>query len=176
MARRTVFLLVGRNLPAADTLHERLTATPELLTTAGLVVPPVSPDDLGRAEIEVLRTHKAVGLRRKDVEGAWARVCRKTWKTKRDALIIVPAFAEATPEQSSLAFDSLSGLRAVVLATAPVDSWSRLVKPGRCHVVSAATEDELLTEITGIALAVRVARLERRLEKLRRRREQPAAA
>lgn len=166
MARRNVFLLVGPEIPVADTLHQQLVESPALLTAAGLVPPPVAADDLSRAGIEILRTHKANGLRRKDVEGTWARVCRKAWKTRRDTLVIVPAFADANPEQAALALDSLAGLRVHVLATAGLDAWARHLKPSRFHVLTASTRDELLAQIEGIAA----------LERLRKKRKQARRA
>ena len=82
----------------------------ETLTLARIAVPDVDPDACVHAAIEIRRTHKAAGLKRKQVEGAWARICRRAYKAKGDCFVSVPGFFDATSEQAALALDSLVGL------------------------------------------------------------------
>ena len=107
----------------------------ETLALARITVPDVEADAFARAAIEIRRTHKAAGLKRKQVEGAWAQVCRRAFKTKGDCFVSVPGFFDATTEQAALALDSLVGLKVVLVVTSGFDveapaAWLSLVKDG----------------------------------------------
>ena len=80
----------------------------EALAVGGVRTPAVDPDGLAHAQVEILRAHRAAGLRRKDVEGAWARVCRRARKAGTDCFVSMPGWFEATPEQAALALDGLA--------------------------------------------------------------------
>lgn len=169
MAKRTVILHVGPHV-ASGSLHAALLAEPAL-AAAGLAVPDVTAGDLRRAELEILRAHTAAGLRRKDVEGAWARVCRKAFRTKSDVVVSVPGFLAATPEQAALALDGLHGLRLHLVVTpdrqldeddvrALLGAWAGAVrKAHRVHVLPVAgrTPAELAREVAGLGSAALVA-------------------
>jgi hypothetical protein len=98
------------------------------------------------AAIEMTRTHKAWGYKRRDVEGTWAGICRRILKAKgtNDFVLSQPLLAEATPEQIDLLVDQLPGLAVHVVLVAPAGDdiaepcarWSRAVrKPERLHVL-----------------------------------------
>ena len=146
MAKRTVYLHVGPAVPGIATPHEALRDHPALVA-AGVALPAVDQEDMDRADVEIRRRHKAVGVRRKDVEGAWAKVCRKAYKPKGDVLVSQPGFLDADPDQVALAVDGLVGMRLHVIVTpdavddemAPVDlvgPWAAYVKrDSRIHVL-----------------------------------------
>jgi hypothetical protein len=168
MAKRLFLLHVGPD--AVD-----VSAMAEALAVGGVRVPDVDADLLARAEVEILRSHRAAGLRRKEVEGSWARVCRRARKSGADCFVSVPGWFDATPEQAALALDGLSDFRVVVVATsgfaAPPRTWLSQVKEGRSHVLPAHLGDELLAaQVARIALMEEEARLDRRLAKVSRRR------
>src|SRR5690349_4896285 len=168
MAKRLFLLHVGPD--AVD-----VSAMAEALAVGGVQVPDVDADAIARAEVEILRSHRAAGLRRKEVEGSWARVCRRARKSGTDCFVSVPGWFDATPEQAALALDGLSDFRVVVVATsgfaAPPRTWLSQVKEGRSHVLPAHLGDELLAaQVARIALMEEEARLDRRLAKVSRRR------
>lgn len=169
MAKRLFLLHLG--LDRVDT-----TSMTEALAVGGVAVPAVDADVLAHAEVEILRSHKAAGLRRKDVEGAWAQVCRRARKTGTDCFVSMPAWSAATPDQAALALDGLTAdFRVVIVATSgfaePPRSWMSLVKEGRSHVLPSRLSDEQLAEqVARIALMEEEARLDRRLAKVARRR------
>jgi hypothetical protein len=147
----------------------------EPLAVGGVKVPDVDPDVLAHAEVEILRSHKAVGLRRKDVEGAWVRVCRRARKTGTDCFVSMPGWFAATPAQAALALDGLADFRVVLVATSgfaePPRSWLSQVAEERAHVLPAHLSDEqLAAQVARVALMEEEARLDRRLAKVARRR------
>ena len=149
----------------------------EALALGGVRVPAADADTLAHAEVEILRSHKAAGLRRRDVEGAWARLCRRARKTKADCFVSVPGWIDATPEQAALALDGLADFRVVLVATSgfaePPRSWMALVREERSHVLpSHLSDQQLAAQVARIALMEEEARLDRRIAKVSRRRKQ----
>ncbi|UFN42725.1 hypothetical protein [Nocardioides okcheonensis] len=148
------------------------------LALGAVAVPDVSPVTLHHAGLELTRTHKAAGLRRKQVEGAWARVCRRAWKSRADCFVSVPELVDATPEQVALALDGLAGLRVVLVVTsgfssAPPEAWTSQVDTARTHVLPARlTDEQLAAQVARIALIEQEARLDKRLARVGRRRKQ----
>ncbi|NYE36572.1 hypothetical protein F4692_001705 [Nocardioides cavernae] len=169
MAKRLFLLHVG-----PETVD--LSAMTEVLELGGVTVPDVDADVLAHAEVEILRTHKARGLRRKEVEGAWARVCRRAWKARSDCFVSMPGFVGATPEQAALALDGLADFTVVLVVTsgftaAPPVAWTALVKDERIHLLPAhLADDQLAAQVARIALMEEEARLDRRLAKVGKRR------
>ncbi len=169
MAKRLLLLHIGPG--AVD-----VSGMTEALALGGVAVPDVEAEVLDHAAIDILRTHKAAGLRRKHVEGAWARVCRRAQKTSSDCFVSVPGFFTATPEQAALALDGLAGFRVVLVVTSgftapPPAAWTSLVKEGRTHVLPSRLSDaQLAAQVARIALIEEEARLDRRLPKVSRRR------
>jgi hypothetical protein len=171
MAKHLVFLHIG---PDVVEISED---TRRSLAAAGVQTPDVSESDLQRAHLEICRIHKESGLRRKDVEGAWARVCRKTFRARADAFISQPGFWAASADQAALALDGLHGLKVhLVVSTGDgagvPDAWADRVKPGRIHVLeSGLTPTDLAAGVARVALTVQEARAEKSLLRLKRRRK-----
>ena len=182
MAKNHAFLLVGPTLPGADDLQDVLLREGSLLADAALTTPDVTQADLDRSSVDLLRTHKAEGLKRKDVDGSLARVVRRAEKRKAAVLFGHPAYAAADAGQRALLLDALSGLRTHVVITAErgrpglddlIDAWATQVKPSRLHVVTLEEGEELaavLPRIVELARTTREADLEKRIVKLKRKR------
>lgn len=184
MAKRTVYLHVGPAVPGVPALHEALRDHPALVA-AGVALPAVDQEAMDRADVELRRRHKEVGARRQDVEGAWAKVCRKAYKLKGDVLVVQPGLLDATPAQVALAADGLVGMRLHVIvtpATRPegvpaadlVGPWAAHVKRDeRIHVLPVGdgpTLDALGVALAKVVLGAREAEVERRLLTLMKQR------
>ena len=184
MAKRTVFLHLGPAVPGVDALHEALGRDPAL-AAAGVALPDVDQELMYRADVEIRRRHKAVGVRRKDVEGAWAKVCRRTFKAGGDVLLSQPGFVDATPEQAALAADGLAGMRLHLVLTpaaAPgpagladlAGPWAAYVRrQSRVHVLPVGegpTVEELGAGLARLVLLARQDEVERRLVTLAKQR------
>jgi hypothetical protein len=182
MAKKKVYLHVGPADDVPGALHESLLAD-DRLAAARLAVPPVDPADLRAADLEIRRRHKAEGLRRKDVEGAWSEVCRAAFRCGSDVVISQPAFVEASHQQAALALDSLVGLQLHLVLTPAEDldehalaalagPWARFVKhPGRIHQVPGhLPHAELARRLALLAVAERTADVERDLADLEKKR------
>jgi hypothetical protein len=184
MAKRTVFLHLGPSVPGVGGLHEALGRDPAL-AAAGVALPGVDQELMDRADVEIRRRHTAVGVRRKDVEGAWAKVCRRTFKIGGDVLLSQPGFVDATPEQAALAADGLAGMRLHLVLTpaaAPdaagladlVGPWAAYVRrPSRVHVLrlgDGPAVDELGAGFARLVLLARQDEVERRLVTLAKQR------
>lgn len=172
MAKHHVFLHIGPGVVEIDAdARERLSA-------AGIRTPDVDQDDLRHADLEIRRAHKSAGLKRTEVEGAWAKVCRRTFRLKSDAFVSQPGFFEAEAEQAALAMDCLSGSKVhlVVTTAAQVDlpaGWTRLVKPSRIHAMEPGLSPAGFTaDLARIALSEEKSRLDKTLLKVRKRRKQ----
>ena len=171
MAKRLFLLHIG-----PDPVD--VSAMTEALALGGIAVPDVDPGTFVDAGIEIRRTHKAAGLKRKQVEGAWAKVCRRAYKTKADCFVSVPGFFDATHEQAALALDHAIGFKVVLVVTSGFDveppaAWLSLVKDGRTHVLPSHLSDEqLAAQVARIALIEEEARLDKRLVKIGKLRKQ----
>lgn len=169
MAKKLFLIHIGPN--PVD-----VTAMTDALALGRIVVPEVGAEVLSHVGPEIRRTHKAAGLKRKQVEGAWAKVCRTAHKSGSDCFVSVPDFFEATQEQAALALDGLSGFRVVLVVTsgfaaAPPTAWTSQAKEGRTHVLpSDLGDDQLAAQVARIALIEEEARLDRRLSKISKRR------
>lgn len=153
-------------------------AMSEGLALGRVALPDVAAETLAHAGVEIRRTHKAAGLRRKHVEGSWAKVCRRARKARSDCFVSVPAFFDATPEQAALALDELAGFKVVLVITSgftakPPAAWTSLVKDTRTHVLpSHLSGGQLAAQVARIALMEEEARLDKRLAKVSTRRKQ----
>ena len=187
MAKHKAYLLIGPDVAGVEELHEELTTRAEDLAKAGLSVPGVTAADIFRGSVEIRRTHKAEDLRRKDVEGAWAGVCRTAEKCRGDVVIGLDLYAAADRDQIALLLDGLAAFHPHVIVTLTGESpseqlrlenligpWADLVKPHRFHVLSVedgAGFDDVLAEVATIAALEREAHLERRIVKLGKKRK-----
>jgi hypothetical protein len=167
MTKHRLFLHIGPS---------PLTTTPESvarLAAAGVRIPDVPADALVRADTEIRRRHKAAGVRRRDVEGAWAGICRRIFRTRSDAFVSVPGYWEADADQAALAMDGLHGLRVHLVATAGAgelpQAWTRLVRPERVHALAGTSPSEVAELVAGIVVAEDRGRLDKALVRLRRR-------
>ena len=172
MAKHHLFLHIGPDIVEIDAeVRKRLAAV-------GVRTPDVSQDDLVRADLEIRRAHKGADLKRKDVEGAWAKVCRRTFRARSDAFLSQPGFFAADADQAALAMDGLAGLKVHLVMTRegqaelPV-AWTRLVKPERIHAVEPVLSSaDFAARMAQLALSEEKVRLDKVLLKVRRRRKQ----
>lgn len=171
MAKRLFLLHIGPDVVDVS-------AMTEALALGGIAVPDAAPETFTHAGIEIRRSHKAAGLKRKQVEGAWAQVCRRAFKAKADCFVTMPSFFEATSEQAALALDHLAGFKVVIVLTSGFDveppaAWLSLVKDARTHVLPSHLSDEqLAAQVARIALIEEEARLDKRLAKIGKLRKQ----
>jgi hypothetical protein len=171
MAKRLFLLHVGPGPVDLESMTESL-------ALGGVRVPAADAATYAHAGIEIRRSHKAAGLRRKEVEGSWASLCRRARKAKGDCFVSMPALFDATPEQAALALDALDGFRVVLVLTSgftvePPAAWTSLVEAGRTHVLPAhLSAEQLAAQVARIALIEEEARLDRRLAKVAKRRRQ----
>ena len=171
MAKRLFLLHLGPDTVDLDEMREGL-------DLGRIATPDVDPEVVELAGIEITRTHKVAGMSRKEVEGAWAKVCRKAWKAKSVVFVSVPGFFDATSEQAALALDGLAGFKVVLVVTSgfavqPPAAWLSLVKEDRVHVLpDNLGAEQLAAQVARIALIEEEARLDKRLAKISRRRKQ----
>ena len=171
MAKRLFLLHVGPDAVDLDAMREGL-------GLGRVALPDVDAELLDHAGTEIRRTHKAEGLKRKQVEGAWAKVCRRAWKAKSDVFVSVPAFFDATSEQAALALDGTAGFKVVLVVTSgfavqPPAAWLSSVKEDRVHVLpDNLGAEHLAAQVARIALIEEEARLDKRLAKISKRRKQ----
>lgn len=182
MARKKVLLHIGPRPYDVRSPHEALGAHAHLLDGVGHRLLEVSGVDLERGSLEMLREHRAAGLRRKEVEGAWAGTCRRAFKAKRDLVISQDRFHTAGPDQVALILDSMMGLETHVVVTPSEDddlgtalgAWRGALKKSRFHV-APLDEDagvvDLAEALAGVALCIQDRELEKRITKLTKRRK-----
>jgi hypothetical protein len=153
-----------------------VSAMTETLRLGGVAVLDAPDAVLAHAATEILRTHKQHGLKRKQVEGSWATLCRRARKAKADCFVSMPVFFDASPEQAALALDGLADFTVVLVVTSGFDleppaAWLRLAKDGRAHVLPAhLTDEQLAVQVARIALVEEEARLQKGLARISRRR------
>jgi hypothetical protein len=154
MRTQKSFLLVGLPHTGVPLLTAGLERHRDALAGCGVGVPAKSADEAFRAAVEIRREHKAWGLRRRDVEGTWAGVCRRALKHGGPVVLGDELFAGAASGEIALLVDGLAGtqLHVVVLAGVPdgriglfpdeldlsavLARWERAVTgPDRVHVV-----------------------------------------
>lgn len=163
MAKKKFFLHIGR--AASTATQQSLLDHRALFAGAGVAVPAAAAEDLEAAAMEMLRSHAQHGIRRCDVEGAWAELTRDLWRGPTDAVLTLPSLHAADADQAALVIDHLAGLAVHVIVTSPTDApddalvnrWARLVKPGALHVVDLdddADALDLAEALTGVALVV----------------------
>jgi hypothetical protein len=154
MSKPRSYLLVGLPHAGVPLLTAALELHREALAGSGVRVPARSADEVFRAAVELRREHQAWGLRRRDVEGAWASICRRALKHRDTAVLGHELLAGAAPDEIALLVDGLAGteLHVVLLAGVPdgrvglfpdeldlsgvLARWERAVTgPHRVHVV-----------------------------------------
>jgi hypothetical protein len=160
MAKQKSFLIVGLPHAGAPLLTAALEQHRDALVERGVRAPAKSADEAFRAAVELRREHKAWGLRRRDVEGAWVGICRRALQHKDTVVVGHELFAGATYDEIALLADGLAGteLHVVVLAGVPdgrlglfpdeldltgvLARWQLAVNsPDRLHVVVTDASD-----------------------------------
>jgi hypothetical protein len=135
MARRSVHLQIGLPGAGGDFVAAALSRYADDLREHGTWVP-ASPEEALHAALEITRTHAAWGRRRRDVEGAWAAICRRIHRQRADAVLGHDLFAAASPAQVALLLDGLADLdvHVVLVASDPATvleaGWAEAVAAG----------------------------------------------
>ena len=117
--KRKIFLHV--DLLGDSSVEQALFTYRHALAELGVDVAPDNAGEMFLAAIEMTRTHKAWGYKRREVEGTWAGICRRMLKAKgtNDFLLSQPLLAGATPDQIDLLVDQLRGLAVHVVLVVP---------------------------------------------------------
>jgi hypothetical protein len=130
--KRKVFLHVGLPGGPGDFLEIALRRHWHALAALGVSNPAVSADEMFRAAIEMMRTHRAWGYERREVEGAWSGICRRARKGRDTLVVTQPLLAAATSPQIELLFDGLAGFeRHVVITASAPDAWTMASDPAQ---------------------------------------------
>lgn len=131
MAKRHAYLHVGTP-GVGDLLDTAVQRHRSPLAELDVLVPTKAREESFRAAIELRRRHREWGYRRKEVEGAWAGICRRALRGRSTVLVSQTALAGATPEQIDLLASQLPGLKLhVVLSVAAPAGWSEPGDPER---------------------------------------------
>ncbi len=137
MAKRTAWLYIGLPGTGGPDVTEAAAAHAHTLRERGVGLPAASPEQMRRAAAEILRDHDEQGYRRRDVEGAWAEVCRRAWRGSAASLLGHERLGAADADQVALLLDGLAGMRtrAVVALRDPAsllaEGWAAEVRRGR---------------------------------------------
>ncbi len=151
---RKAFLHVGLDDGSGDAIGPALLLHARALSELGVSPPATSEEEMFRAALEMLRSHRAWGFTRAEVEGTWTQVVRRGLKGKDTLVFSQTLLAGARPEQVALLVDALQGFEVHVVVTvrapdgwtvpgeprhdlgAVLEAWSSAVKkPQRLHVV-----------------------------------------
>lgn len=154
--KRKAFVHVGLDDGSGDFVERSLDTHGRALLELGVRRPAESTEQMFRAAVEILRSHKAWGYRRDEVEGAWTDVVRAGLKGRETLVFSQTMLASARPEQAALLVDALRGfeVHVVVTASAPsawtvpgeaahdlgavLEVWARAVdSPDQLHVIVA---------------------------------------
>jgi hypothetical protein len=156
MAKQKAFLHIGLPHSGADRIRAAMRQHADALATGSPAVrlPASSEDAMFNAAVEIRREHKAWGLRRQDVEGSWAKVCRTALRTRDTVVMGHDLLAGCSPDEIALLSDQLPGcaVHVVLTVAAPdprislfpddhdlesvLERWSAAAKsPDRVHVV-----------------------------------------
>ncbi len=127
MSKRKLIWHMGVAQAPRPVIPANLAAHHESLEAAGVQVA-ATEDEARLATHELLRTHKAAGLSRRQVEGRWARVCDRVWRHKGVSVLSTPDLCVADKDQISLALDPLIGVEVHLVVT--VDSFSQQLYGG----------------------------------------------
>jgi hypothetical protein len=127
MSKRLLVWHVGAAQPARPVIAANLTAHHESLEAEGVQVA-ATAEEARLVTHELLRTHRAAGLSRSQVEGHWSRLCDRVWKHKGVSLLSTPDLGVADKDQIKLALDPLIGVEVHLVFT--VDSFSQQIYGG----------------------------------------------
>jgi hypothetical protein len=137
MARRKAFVHIGLSGTGTAFLDGALATHAESLRESGLALAASSAEEMFLAAVEITRDHRGWDLHRADVEGSWARICRRGVKAKADFLVTQDLLAGATKDQAALLLDGLAGLDAHLIITVRdpastlLGEWEEATKAGQ---------------------------------------------
>lgn len=157
--KRKAYVHVG--MPGvADFLGAAIAHHASALAELGVQVPAKHDRESFRAAVEITRSHRTWGIKRKHVEGTWAGIYRRAQRGRDTMVFSAPLLATAEPDQIDLFLDGLAGfeVHVVITAAAPhawtlpgepetdlavvLDRWERTLRaPERVHVILAGAED-----------------------------------
>ena len=132
-----VVLHVGLPKSGTTFLQQSLRDNAEALADRGVLYPQTDDDVMFRAALDVRGNHKAWGRRRKDVEGAWDRLCDRARRHLGTTVVSQELLGAACGRQVDAALSMLKGLDVHLLVTARdparqlVSEWQEGVKHGR---------------------------------------------
>lgn len=137
--KRKAFVHVGLDDGSGDFVAAALDTHARALLELGVRRPAETTEQMFRAAVEMLRTHKAWGYHRDEVEGAWSDVVRAGLKGRDTLVFSQPMLARARPEQAALVVDALRGFEVHVVVTAgPPNAWTLPGEPA--HDLGAVLE------------------------------------
>lgn len=118
MRRPVVHLHLGLPGSGAGFLETALLDHAEALAAQGVAHPIRRPDEMFRAAVEIRRDHRTYGYQRRDVEGTWAEICRRTLRCKDRVLLSQGLLTTCTPDQADLLLTTLPGAEIHAVITA----------------------------------------------------------
>jgi hypothetical protein len=136
MSRRKVFLHIGLPGTGAAFIEQALLTHAEGLAGVGIDVGAASTEEMLRVAVEFRRDHKEWGYQRADVEGAWADLCRRIFRSKGTVVVSQELLAAADAEQAALFLDGLSGREVHLVLTVRdpgsqvAAGWEESIKSG----------------------------------------------
>jgi len=155
-SKRKAFVHIGLDDGSGDFIDAALETHSRALAELGVRHPATSGEEMFRAALEILRTHRDWGYPREEVEGVWTEIVRRGHKGKDTLVFTQTLLASARPEQVALLIDALVGFEVHVVVTvhapdawtvpgeprhdlgAVLQTWSHAVKkPQRVHVIVA---------------------------------------
>jgi hypothetical protein len=127
MARRKLIWHIGLAQAPRDVIAANLEEHGDAIEESGVRLV-ATADDARLATHEILRTHRAAGLSRHQVEGRWARICDRVWEHKGVSVLSTPDLCSADKDQIRFALDPLIGLEVHLVVT--LDSFSQQLYGG----------------------------------------------
>ena len=146
MAKRKAYLHIGLPRTGGGFLDSALTEHAAALEAMGVRHPALSAEEMFRAAIEIRRDHKAWGYQRREVEGAWAEICRRVRKGKTDVVFSQELLSACTAAQVDLLLDGLAGFEVHVVVTERepgdvLEAWKHAIAPERWHAIVVPDAD-----------------------------------
>jgi hypothetical protein len=145
-----VFLHVGVHRTGTTHLQGQLLRHRVALRHVGVLYPG-SENRMFRAAVDVRASHRAWGLRRRDVRGAWDDLCRKARVHDGATVLSHELFAGAARRQVVAALTMLRGLEVHVVVSTPdptstatleaLSHWGAAVPARHVHLLVAPTGD-----------------------------------
>ena len=159
MAKQRAFIHIDLPQSGGDLIDEGLRRHTGSLTDGrgrAVRLPAHSQTEMFRAAVELRRDHRFWGVRRRDVEGSWATLCRRAIKNKDTVVFSHHLLAGCRSDAIALMVDQLPGWagHGVLTAAAPArrvaahsdgygvaaarERWSTVIRrPDRVHVIAA---------------------------------------